>query len=76
MSRRRGVVVIAAAQFHSTKPEVRFSTSSNLARGVSDIRNGENLGQWFGLEVRLNAFCLPTIPRKHFIIIFVADRLK
>ena len=43
MSRCRGVVVIAAAQFHSTKPEVRFSTSSNLARSVSDIRDGENL---------------------------------
>ena len=43
MSRHHGVMVIAAAQFRSTKPEVRFSTSSNLARGVSDIRDGENL---------------------------------
>ena len=38
-----GVVVIAAAQIHSTKPELRFCTSSSPARGVSEIRNGEDL---------------------------------
>ena len=40
---RRGVVVITAVQLHSTKPELRFCAGSNTARGVSDIRDGENL---------------------------------
>ena len=40
---RRGVVFITTAQFHSTKPELRFCTDSNPARGESEIRNGEDL---------------------------------
>ena len=40
---RRGVVVITTAQLHSTKPELRFCTGSNPARGVSEIRDGEDL---------------------------------
>ena len=40
---RRGVVVITAAQLHSTKPELRFCAGSNPARGVSEIRDGEDL---------------------------------
>ena len=39
----RGVVVITTAQLHSTKPELRFCTGSNPARGVSGIRDGEDL---------------------------------
>ena len=35
-------VVITTAQLHSTKPEIRFCAVSNPARGVSEIRNGEN----------------------------------
>ena len=38
-----GVVVITTVQLHSTKPELRFCTSSNPARGVSEIRDGEDL---------------------------------
>ena len=53
---RRGVVVIATAQLHSTKPELRFCTGSNPARGVSEIRDDEDLGQWSRLEIRRNAF--------------------
>ena len=49
----RGVVVITTAQLHSTKPELRFCTGSNPARGVSGIRNGEDLWQWSRLEIRL-----------------------
>ena len=41
--RRRGVVVISSAQLHSTKPELRFRAGSNPARGVSEIRDGEDL---------------------------------
>ena len=37
------VVVIITAQFHSFKPELRFFTGSNPARGVSEIRDGEDL---------------------------------
>ena len=40
---RRGVVVITTAQLHSSKPEHRFCTGSNPARGVSEIRDGEDL---------------------------------
>ena len=40
---RHGVVVITAAQLHSTKPELRFCTGSNPVRGVSEIRDGEDL---------------------------------
>ena len=38
-----GVVVITFAQLHSTKPELRFCAYSNLARGVSEIRDSEDL---------------------------------
>ena len=38
-----GVVVIATAQVHSTKPELRFCTGSNPARSVLEIRDGEDL---------------------------------
>ena len=37
------VVVITSAQLHSTKPELRFCAGSNPARGVSEIRDGEDL---------------------------------
>ena len=65
----RGVVVITTAQFHSTKPELIFCAGSNPARGVPEIRDGEDLWQWSRLEIRLNAFRRSTIPQKQFIII-------
>ena len=37
------VVVITTAQLHSTKSELRFCAGSNPARGVSEIRDGEDL---------------------------------
>ena len=40
---RCGVVVIATSQRHSRKSELISSTGSNLARGVSKIRDGEEL---------------------------------
>ena len=40
---RRGVVVMTAAQLHSTKPELRFCAGSNPACGVLEIRDGEDL---------------------------------
>ena len=64
---RRGVVVITTAQLHSTKPELRLCAGSNPARGVLEIRDGEDLWQWFRLEIRLNAFRRSTIPQKQFI---------
>ena len=42
---RRGVVVITIAQFPSTKTELRVIASSNPARSVSQIGNGENFWQ-------------------------------
>ena len=35
--------VITTAKLHSTKPELRFCAGSSLARGVSEIRDGEDL---------------------------------
>ena len=40
---RRGVVVITTAQIHSTKPELRLCAGSNPSRGVSEIRDAEDL---------------------------------
>ena len=37
---RHGVVVITTVQLHSTKPELRFCSGLNPARGVSEIRDG------------------------------------
>ena len=57
----RGVVVISAAQLHSTQPEIRFCVGSNPAPGVSEILHGEDLWQWSRLEIRLNAIRRSTI---------------
>ena len=40
---RRGVGVTTTAQLHSTKPELMFCAGSKPARGVSEIRDGEDL---------------------------------
>ena len=40
---RRDVAVITTAQLYSTKPEYRFCAGSKPARGVSEIRDGEDL---------------------------------
>ena len=62
-----GVVAITTAQLHSTKPELRFCAGSNPARGMLEIRDGEDLRQWSRLEMRINAFRRSTIPKKKFI---------
>ena len=36
-------LVITTAQLHSTKPDLTFCAGSNPARGVSEIRDGEDL---------------------------------
>ena len=59
-------MVITTVQLHSTKPELRSCASSNPARGVSEIRDGEDR-----LEIMLNAFRWSTIPQKQFITIIV-----
>ena len=40
---RRGVVRITTAQLHSTKSELRSCAGLNPARGMSEIRDGEDL---------------------------------
>ena len=67
----RGVVVITTAKLHSTKPELTFCVGLDTARGVSEIRDGEDLWQWSRLEIRLNAFRRSTIPQKQFVIIII-----
>ena len=37
------VVVITTAQLHSTKPQLRLCSGSNPARGMWEIRDGEDL---------------------------------
>ena len=64
-------MVITTAQLQSLKPELRFCAGSNPARGMSEIRNGEDIWQWSQLEIRLNVFRRSTIPQKQFIIIFI-----
>ena len=63
---------MTTVQLHSTKPELRFCAGSNPARGVSEIRDGEDLWQWSRLEIRLNPFRRSTIPQKQFIIIIIS----
>ena len=63
----RGVAVLTTAEFHSTKPELSSCAGTNPARGVSEIRDGEDLWQWSRLEIKLNAFRWSTIPQKQFI---------
>ena len=41
--RRFGVVVITTVKLHPTKPGLRSCADSNPARGVSEIRDGEDL---------------------------------
>ena len=48
-----------------TKPELRFCAGLDPARGMSEIRDGEDLWQWSRMEIRLNAFRRSTIPQKH-----------
>ena len=62
---RRGVVVITTAQLYSSKPELKFCPVSNLACGVLEIHDGEDLWQWSRLEIRLNDFRQSVIPQKH-----------
>ena len=66
---RRGVVAVTTAQLHSTNPEFRFCTGSNIcSRCVEDSRWwGSLIMTW--LEIRLNAFRRSTIPQKQFIMI-------
>ena len=66
-----GIVVITTAEIHLTKPELRFCADSNRARGVSEVRHGEDLWQWSRVEIKINAFCRWTIPQKQFIIIIM-----
>ena len=63
VTQANGAVVIITTQLHSRKPEVRFCAGSNPARGVSEIRDGEDLWQWSRLEIRLNAFRRSAIPQ-------------
>ena len=65
------VVVIASAQLHLTKSELRLSAHSNPACGMLDICYGENLWQRSWLEIRLKAFHQSTILQKQFIIIII-----
>ena len=46
-------MVITTAQLHSSKPELRFCAGSNPARGVSEIRDVEDLWQLSQLEISL-----------------------
>ena len=63
----RGVLIVIIAQLHSTKPELTFCAGLNPARDMSEISDGENLWQWFRLEIRLNTPPRSTILQKQLI---------
>ena len=48
----------------------RFCTGLNTAHSVLHISDGEDLWQWFQLEIRVNTFCQSAILPK-FIITFI-----
>ena len=54
-------------KLYSTKPELRFCAGSNPAPNVWEIRDGEDLWQWYRLKISLNAFRRSTIPQKQLI---------
>ena len=60
-----GLLVIATAQLHSTKPELWFCADSVPAFVVQENCDGKNLWQWSQLEIRLNAICRSTIPENN-----------
>ena len=47
--------------------ELRSCAGSNPVRNVPEIRDDEDLWQWFWQEIRLHAFRRSTIPQKQFI---------
>ena len=56
--------------------ELRFCAGSNPARGVSDICDGENLWQWFRLEIRSKrlssvSHTMKTIHHHHYHFLFI-----
>ena len=53
------------------KAWIRFCAGSYPARGVSEIRYGEDLLQCSRLEIRLNNFRRSSIRQKQFIIIII-----
>ena len=65
-------MVITTAQLHSTKTKLRFCTGSNSVHcSVSEICDGEDLWQWYRMEIGLNAFRPSTMPPKQFILIII-----
>ena len=64
-------MVIATAQFRSTKPQVRLCAVLNPASGVSEICDGKDLRKCCQVKVSLSAIRRSTIPQKQFIIIFI-----
>ena len=55
---------------------VRFAIRVGDSRFVSEIRDGEDLWQWYRLEVKLNAFRRSTIPQRQFVIIIIRKELR
>ena len=68
-------VIITTAHVHSTIPELRVCAGSNTACGLREICYGEDIRQWYHLEIRLNDFCRSTIPQKQFIIITIIKEI-
>ena len=66
----RGYKTLTQNRNTHSKPEHRFCAGSNPSRGLSEIRDGEDIWQWFRLEIRLeirlNGLRWSTIPQKHF----------
>ena len=83
----RDVVVITAAQFHSTKPELKFCAGSNPPHAVPgnlvcmyllcmSLLLMLFLWQWSWLEIGLSDIRRSVIPQNQFIIIITTYDLK
>ena len=74
---RHDVVVITAAQLHSTKPKLRFYAGQSSAGDVLEIHDGKDHWHFFRLERGLNAVRRSSIPQKtnhhHYNNLFTED---
>ena len=69
-----GVMVTTTTYFIQQSVISGSAQAQNPACGVSEIRGGEDLWQWFRLEIRLNALFRSIIPQKQFIIIYASNQ--
>ena len=61
-------MIITTVQLHLANSEFRFCAGSNPHRCVSEICDGQNLGQWSRVEIRCKQLSSVNYNTKQFII--------